>query len=155
MEIPWQDVGSINNVSHFLFLKSLYWICYNIASVLCLGFFGHEACGILAPWPETESAPSALEGKVLTTEPSGKSPRSHFLINPFIADEVEWRGKQRRRWQRGWDEDPVRMENPSSESYPWLNRPGQHISSLIYSPSFSHPATNGCYIIIMVSSFCT
>ena len=40
----------------FLFVKvfflmwsflSLYWICYNIASVvLCFVFFGHEACGI-------------------------------------------------------------------------------------------------------------
>ena len=98
MEIPWQDVGSINNMSHFLFFfLSLYWICYNIASLLCfVFFFGHEACGILAPWPETESEPFAFEGKVLTIE-SGKSPRSHFLVNPFMADEVEWMGMQRRK----------------------------------------------------------
>ena len=36
-------------------------------------FFGHKACGILAPWPGIEPAPSALEGKVLTTGPPGKS----------------------------------------------------------------------------------
>ena len=30
-----------------IFFKSLYWTCYNIASVLW--FFGHEACGLLAP----------------------------------------------------------------------------------------------------------
>lgn len=29
----------------------------------------HEACGIFAPWPGTEPAPLALEGKVLTAEP--------------------------------------------------------------------------------------
>ena len=33
----------------------------------------------------------------LTAEPSGKSPRSYFLINPFMADEVEWRGMQKRK----------------------------------------------------------
>ena len=37
------------------------------------GFFGHEACGILAPWPGIEPTPTALEGEVLTTEPPGKS----------------------------------------------------------------------------------
>ena len=100
MEIPWQDVGSINNLSHFLFLKKVF---IEFATILLLfyvlGFFffsGHEACGILAPWPETESEPFALEGKILTTE-SVKSPRSHFLVNPFMADEVEWRGMQRRK----------------------------------------------------------
>ena len=29
-------------------------------------FFGHKACGILAPQPETEGKPHALEGDVLT-----------------------------------------------------------------------------------------
>ena len=48
-------------------------LCYNIASVLCFGFFGQEACGILAPQPEIEPAPPALEGEVLTTGPPGKS----------------------------------------------------------------------------------
>ena len=36
-------------------------------------FFGHEACGILAPWPGIEPSPPALEGKVLTTGLPGKS----------------------------------------------------------------------------------
>ena len=36
-------------------------------------FFGHEACGILAPGPGIELAPPALEGEVLTTGPPGKS----------------------------------------------------------------------------------
>ena len=34
---------------------------------------GPEACGILAPQPETEAAPLALEGKVLTNRLPGKS----------------------------------------------------------------------------------
>ena len=36
--------------------------------------FGPEACGILAPGPGIEPAPTALEGEVLTTGPPGKSP---------------------------------------------------------------------------------
>ena len=36
-------------------------------------FFGHEACGILAPRPEIKPAPPALEGEVLITGPLGKS----------------------------------------------------------------------------------
>ena len=36
-------------------------------------FFGHDACGILAPWPGIEPAPPALEGEGLTTGPPGKS----------------------------------------------------------------------------------
>ena len=36
-------------------------------------FFGHVACGILAPQPGVEPAPLELEGKVLTTGPPEKS----------------------------------------------------------------------------------
>ena len=47
----------IFDMEHF---KSLYWICYNIASILCFGFFGCKACGILVvPWPGFEPAPPA------------------------------------------------------------------------------------------------
>ena len=37
-------------------------------------FFDLAACGILAPQPETEPTPPALEDKVLTTVLPGKSP---------------------------------------------------------------------------------
>ena len=48
-------------------------------------FFGHEACGILAPWPGIEPTPPALEGEVLTTGLPGKSPeRRHFGPSPKI-----------------------------------------------------------------------
>ena len=39
-------------------------------------FFGCEACGILASRPGISPAPPALEDKVLTTGPPGKSPPS-------------------------------------------------------------------------------
>ena len=35
-------------------------------------FFGHKACGILAPQPGIKPTSSALEGEVLTTGPPGK-----------------------------------------------------------------------------------
>ena len=42
-------------------------------------FFRHEACGILATWPENEPAPSALEDKFLTTELPGESKDLKFF----------------------------------------------------------------------------
>ena len=60
------------NLFHFL---SLYWIYYNIVNVFYEFFLGggYEACGFLAPQPEIEPAPPALEGEVLTSGPAGKS----------------------------------------------------------------------------------
>ena len=54
-----------------IFFLSLYWLCYNTASVL-FWFFGQEACGILAPQPGIEPEFPALDGEVLTTGPPGK-----------------------------------------------------------------------------------
>ena len=36
-----------------IFFLSLYWICYKncFCCMFCFFFFGHWACGILAPWP--------------------------------------------------------------------------------------------------------
>ena len=64
-------------MDHF---KNLYWIHYNITSVLC---FGWEACEILAPWPGVEPKTPALEGAVLTTGPPGKSPTAHVNLTSF------------------------------------------------------------------------
>ena len=55
------------------------------------GFFGHEACGILAPWPGIEPTPTALEGEVLAAEPPGKSlnflftTADNWIVNCFIT----------------------------------------------------------------------
>ena len=46
-------------------------------------FWGHKACGILIPQPEGELSPLALEGKVLTTGPSGKSLNQIFFKASF------------------------------------------------------------------------
>ena len=46
------------DVDHF---KSLYWICYNIASVLCFGYFGPEACRILTCQLEIKPTRPSLE----------------------------------------------------------------------------------------------
>ena len=42
-------------------------------------FFGYEACEILAPQPEIESTPPALESEVLHTGSSRKSRETLFL----------------------------------------------------------------------------
>ena len=50
-----------------------YWICYNTVSVSCfLIFFGHKACGILAPQLGLKPTSPALEGEVLITRPPQK-----------------------------------------------------------------------------------
>ena len=41
-------------------------------------FLGHEACGVLAPWPGIEPKPTALEGEVLTMGLPMKSQNSGF-----------------------------------------------------------------------------
>ena len=43
-------------------------------------FFGHKACGILAPQPGIKPALTALEGKVLTIGSPGKSLFFFFFI---------------------------------------------------------------------------
>ena len=48
-------------------------MCYNIASILCLGVFGHKTSEILAPRPEIKPVPPALKGEV---------------FNPWTAREV-------------------------------------------------------------------
>ena len=45
-------------------------------------FFGHEACGILAPRPEP--APPALEGAVLITGQPGRSPQISLVHSRFL-----------------------------------------------------------------------
>ena len=52
---------------------SLYWICYNLVSVLCFGFLAPRHCRVLVPWPGVEPALPAWEGEVLVTRPPGKS----------------------------------------------------------------------------------
>ena len=44
-------------------------------------FFGHEACGILAPIPGVEPTPPALKGEVFTVDCQG-SP-FFFFLNSF------------------------------------------------------------------------
>ena len=48
-------------------------------------FFGHKACGILAPEPGIEPAP-ALEGEFSTTGPPGKSLERYFLIYFYVSN---------------------------------------------------------------------
>ena len=67
--------------------KILFGICYRIASVFL--FFGHEACGILTPWPEIKPSPLALGSKVLTTRLPEKSLYSSFNVEDvYISYEV-------------------------------------------------------------------
>ena len=66
-------------------------------------FFGHEACGILAPRPRIEPTPLALKGKVLTTGPPGKSLNNYFkykrnkFSNQKTQSVVKWIKKKQNK----------------------------------------------------------
>ena len=53
-------------------------------------FFVPKACGIPVPWPGIEPTPPALEGKVLTTGPPGKSPASPFSDDTCLLTLRRW-----------------------------------------------------------------
>ena len=56
--MKWYVVKGPDKCPRLSFLKSLYWICYNIASVLCVGFLAvRHVGGILAPRPGIEPTP--------------------------------------------------------------------------------------------------
>ena len=61
----------------FFWIWTIFKVFIKLVIILLLLFmfwvFGHEAYRILALWPGTEPAPSALEGEVLTTGLPGKS----------------------------------------------------------------------------------
>ena len=77
----------------FFFLLRFFWCGQFLKSLLNLlqycfcfmfWFFGRQACNILTPWPGIKPTPPALEDKVLTTGPPGKSHSYRFLMIFFI-----------------------------------------------------------------------
>ena len=66
-----------------LFMFKVFIDIFTIYLLFYVLVFSHKACGILAPWLGIEPAPPALEGKVLTTGPPGKSHTYFILSAPF------------------------------------------------------------------------
>ena len=61
-------------------LKSLLNLFYHC---FCFMFFGHRACGLLAPRPGMEPALPALEGEALTPGLPGKSPTLFKILGQW------------------------------------------------------------------------
>ena len=83
ISLPWdQAEGSCQAETTFLpafFFFFLMWTIFKVfIDFVTIWFFGHGACGILAPQPGIEPALPALEGNILTTGPPGKSPCQHL-----------------------------------------------------------------------------
>ena len=58
----------------------------SVTILILFWFFGHEACGILAPQPGIEPTSPVLEGKALTTGLPGESQVDYFFFfNLFMA----------------------------------------------------------------------
>jgi len=69
------------------FLMPIFKVFIEFVKILLLFYvflflFGCEACGIITSWPGIRPAPLALEGKVLTTGPPGKSWDYSFIKCP-------------------------------------------------------------------------
>ena len=86
--------GALPLASFFFFKNFLMWVIFikSLFNLLHYCFYfmfwfsGPKACGIIAPQPEMEPPPPALEGEALTTELPGKpypSPLLHSLIYLF------------------------------------------------------------------------
>ena len=62
----------LNKNTTFFFKEFFMWTIFKVFIefvIILLLFYGHKACGILAPQPGIEPVPPALEGEVLTTGP--------------------------------------------------------------------------------------
>ena len=77
--VTWANIIIIIFIIYVDHLKTLYLMYYNIASVFYVLVFWHEAYRILALQP----AFPALEGEVLTTGHSGKSPWACIIDTYF------------------------------------------------------------------------
>ena len=71
--------------SSFFLMWTILKVFIEFVTIFCFcfmfWFFGHKACGILAPWPGIEPAPPTVKGEVLISGPPGKSPwESVFLV---------------------------------------------------------------------------
>ena len=110
-------------------------------------FFGHEACGILAPQPGIEPAPPTLEGKVLSTGPPGKS-QMCIIYTTHTYGEREGRV----RGVIGL-KDPTRLVVWSrSPLAPWVSNSGGrkcHLKGLVgmqvLRPSWGAAQVNWCW----------
>ena len=77
----------------------------NVLQYFCLmiWLFGQDAGRTLTPWPRTKTAPSAMEGKVLTTGLPGKSPVLQLeiqldLVRSFLWNYLMWDSGIRELW---------------------------------------------------------
>ena len=77
-------------LKHFFILSKhlLDLLPYNFCSMFW--FFDCMACGIIAPQPGIEPSSPALEGKVLTTGPPGKSLNDLFKYSLSIRQRRQW-----------------------------------------------------------------
>ena len=75
-----------------------------------VGFFGHEACGILAPQPEIEPTSPALEGGLKKKNTKQKKTKNRFIILPLslMAQLVKNPPAVQETWvlSLGWENPP-------------------------------------------------
>ena len=93
----------------FFLYRPFFKVFMEFVTILLLFYvsWGHQACRILAPWLGIEPTPPALEGKVLTTGPPGKSgPCTNFkpmniVLTHSPVERQQW-GKEAGAWNRVW-----------------------------------------------------
>ena len=106
-------------MDHF---QSLYWICYNIALVLCFSFWLRGMWDLSCPTRDLTRTP-ALEGKVLTIGPLGKLIATFSWLLESMCREGKW--------------DRVDTRWCSSSDTPFQG---------LFSPLISHFCAFGCWV---------
>ena len=71
---------------------SLYWICYNVVSVLCFGFLAARHVRAQLPDQGLNLPRLALEGEVPTTGPSGKSRDDSSTVSLWLSRKQKLEG---------------------------------------------------------------
>ena len=75
------------DVEHF---RSLYRTFYKYCFCFMFWLFGHEACGVIGPWPRIESTPPTLESEILTPGPPEKSLFLLFYLLGCFYSVLSW-----------------------------------------------------------------
>ena len=140
--------GSVSRVFlSFLFfdvdhLKNLYWVYYNIVSVLF--FFGLKACGFLAPCPGIGPIAPCIGRWSPNHWTARDVPQEFFYIGSFDS--------QATPWGNGMIVPNLQMFKPRHRQGKWLEKNHTVSNTLNWDLNQGHLAFNNCTVFLIWNS---